>query len=107
MALARKSGLDLRTMVEVVSAGAGGSWQLANLGPKIAEGDHDPGFKIDLMLKDLGLVEEAAQTQGLKLEVTALAHAYLAAVAEQGGGGLGTQAMAKALEQIGDFAFGD
>ena len=43
LALAKRSGLDLGKVIEVVSGGAAASWQLANLGPKIAAGDHAPG----------------------------------------------------------------
>ena len=53
MALAKKLGLDQDKMIETVGGGAGGSWQLSNVGPKIAAGDHAPGFMVDLVLKDL------------------------------------------------------
>src|SRR5690606_18585785 len=76
MALAKKSGLDLDKMIQVVSGGAAGSWQLANLGPRIAAGDMSPGFMIDLVLKDLKLVAEAAAANGLSLEGTTLATDY-------------------------------
>lgn len=107
MALAKQSGLDLSKMIEVVSGGAGGSWQLANLGPKIAVGDHDPGFMIDLVLKDLAIVMETARSQALPLTGTALAESYFRAVQAAGGGALGTQAMAKAIESLGAFRYGD
>ena len=105
MALAKKTGLDMKKMVEVVSGGAGGSWQLANLGPKIADGDHAPGFMIDLVLKDLSLVAEAGREKKLPLSATALAEAYFRAVAANGGGRLGTQAMARSVERLGNFKY--
>jgi 3-hydroxyisobutyrate dehydrogenase len=105
LALARKCGLDMAKMIEVVSGGAAGSWQLANLGPKIAAGDHAPGFMIDLVLKDLSLVADAARAQKLPLSATALAESYFRAVAATGGGRLGTQAMARTVEQLGGFKY--
>lgn len=105
MALAKRSGLDLEKMIEVISGGAAGSWQLANLGSKIAVGDHAPGFMIELVLKDLALVAEAARVQKLPLSGTALGESYFRAVAADGGGRLGTQAMARTLEQLGKFKF--
>ena len=105
MALARQSGLDLQRMVKVVSSGAAGSWQLENLGPKIAAGDHDPGFMIDLVLKDLAIVLDTAKTHKLPLDGTALAASYFQQVRDDGGGRLGTQAMARALEARGGFHF--
>jgi len=41
-----------------LSEGAGGSWALSNLGPRIAKGDFLPGFTLEHMLKDLRLVKE-------------------------------------------------
>jgi len=105
LALAKKSGLDMAKMIEVVSGGAAGSWQLANLGPKVANGDHAPGFMIDLVLKDLALVADAGRGNGLGLSGTALAESYFRAVASDGGGRLGTQAMARTIEKLGAFSY--
>ncbi len=107
LALAKRNGLDLDKMIEVVGAGAAGSWQLSNLGPKIAADDHAPGFMIDYMLKDLAIVADLARANQLPLSGAALAEAYLRAVAAQGGGRLGTQAMGQALERLGAFTFSD
>lgn len=105
MALAKRSGLDLARMIEVVNGGAGSSWQLANLGPKIEVADYAPGFMVDLILKDLAIVAEAARQHQLPLAGTAQAESYFRAVAAAGGGRLGTQAMARALEDLGAFKF--
>lgn len=107
MALAKQSGLDLDKMIQVVGGGAAGSWQLTNLGPKIAHGDHDPGFMIDLVNKDLAIVLDTAERAGLPLEGTAHVADLFKQVAAAGGGRLGTQAVAKALESAGDFSFHD
>ncbi|MEX0654426.1 MAG: NAD(P)-dependent oxidoreductase [Phycisphaeraceae bacterium] len=101
MAMAKKTGLDVNRMIDAIAGGAAGSWQLANLGPRIAKGDFDPGFMIDLVLKDLGIVDDTARQQRLPLAGTTTAEGYFRAVAaEEGGGKLGTQAMAKALEKL-------
>ena len=105
LALAKRMGLDPEKMIEVVSSGAGGSWQLANLGPKIVHGDHDPGFMVELFLKDLGIVDETARALRLALTGTSVAEGYFRSVAAEGGEKLGTQAMAKALEKLGGFRF--
>jgi len=104
-ALAKKVGLDVEKMLQVVGGGAGGSWQITNLGPKIAVGDHAPGFMVDLVLKDLGIVADTARGVGLPIPGTATAHDYFRSVEQAGGGKLGTQAMARALEQAGGFRF--
>lgn len=107
MALAKKSGLDLDKMIQVVGGGAAGSWQISNLGPKIAAGDHDPGFMIDLVNKDLAIVLDSAKRASLPLEGTARIADLFRRVAADGGGRLGTQAVAKAIESAGDFTFHD
>ena len=103
LALAKQTGLDMDKMLEVVGAGAGGSWQLSNLGPKIAHGDYEPGFMIDLVLKDLGIVSDTARQHQLSLAATDAAENYFRAAAARGFGQKGTQAMAKALEALGAF----
>ena len=105
LALAQANGLDLKKMVKVLSGGAAGSWQIANLGPKIADGDLDPGFMVDLVLKDLAIVSDTARENKLPLTGTALAEGYFRAVAAAGDGRLGTQAMCKVLERLGAFKF--
>ena len=94
---AAKNGLDVAKMIEVVGGGAGGSWQLTNLGPKIVAGDLKPAFMIDLALKDLRIVESSAAVVGAELHAVVEARKYLERVRAEGGGKLGTQAMIKAL----------
>jgi 3-hydroxyisobutyrate dehydrogenase len=107
LALAKQSGLNLKEMIDVVSGGAGGSWQLANLGPKIATGDYAPGFMIDLILKDLAIVMNTAREHKLPLANTALAEANFRAASAAGSGASGTQAVAQVMEQMGRFQFAD
>lgn len=101
MAYGARHGLDLRKMLDVVAKGAGGSWQLANLGPKILDGDLRPAFMVDLALKDLAII---ADTAGVPLPAVEQARRYLSDVAEndERGGELGTQAMARAVERATD-----
>lgn len=107
LALAKQSGLDMDKMIQVVGGGAAASWQLTNLGPKIAKGDHDPGFMIDLVVKDLAIVLDTAKRAGLPMDGTAHVAELFKQVAAQGGGRLGTQAVAKAIESAGGFTFHD
>lgn len=94
--LAEQLGLAPEKMIEVVSAGAGGSWQLANLGPKIAARDFAPGFMVDYVIKDLAIVRETAKQLGLSLDATAMIEQRFRAVRDAGAGREGTQALAKA-----------
>jgi len=98
--LASKSGLDARKVVEAVSQGAGSSWQLTNLGPKIIDGDFRPGFKVEHLSKDLRIALEVSQRLSLPLPGAALVHQLLKSLVAKGWGSLGTQALAKVLEEL-------
>ena len=98
--LAKKAGLDPKVMVEVVSSGAGGSWALQNLGPKILQQDFAPGFMIDLLSKDLRLVMELAQQFQASLPGTALAQQLFTAAQAHGFGREGTQSLAKIIQAL-------
>jgi len=97
VALARAGGLDPATMMQVVGAGAGASWQLANVGPKVLSEDFAPGFSIDLALKDMKLVEQSITELGLDLYAITAATDYLRTVQKQGGGKLATPAMIRGI----------
>lgn len=97
--LAKLSGIDQSLVVEALSSGAGGSWALEKLGSRIARGDFNPGFYVDLIQKDLRIVQDAAKRLGLPLQGTALAQKLFEDNQQSGEGKLGTQAMYKALER--------
>jgi 3-hydroxyisobutyrate dehydrogenase len=97
---AQKSGVDPAVMVEAIAAGAAGSWQLSNLGPKMIKRDFAPGFKVGLMRKDLRLALENAQQQDIALPGLALVAQLFAGVAAAGLEDEGTQALLKALEAV-------
>jgi 3-hydroxyisobutyrate dehydrogenase len=105
LALAKREGIDVSRMMQATSQGAGGSWQLQNLGPKIAAGDMAPGFMIDLINKDLNIVHEAAARLGLPLNGADLAANLFRAASAAGHGEKGTQALARVIEQLGGFRF--
>ena len=105
MALARREGLDLERMLAVTTAGAAGSWSLANLGPQIARGDLSPGFMIDLINKDLGIVADEAHALELSLPGTALGSELLREAASEGLGRSGTQALCRVYEKRGGFKY--
>lgn len=96
--LAAASELDVAKVVEAISGGAAGSWQLSNLGPRILKGDFAPGFMVRLQQKDLKLVMEAANDVKLALPCAALAHQYFNIVERLGCADEGTQALIKAYE---------
>ena len=100
LVFAAAQGADLLKTIEAVSGGAAGSWQLANLGPRMVKGDFAPGFMVKLQQKDLRLILEAAQEQRVPLPVIGLARQYFTALEALGLGDEGTQAIIKAVEQL-------
>jgi 3-hydroxyisobutyrate dehydrogenase len=98
--LGAKAGLDLKKLLEVVTAGAAGSWMLSNLGPKMVDRDLRPGFKIKHQQKDLRLVLSFAAELDLPLPGTALVQQMLRAVEAEGMSEKGTQAAIVAMEKL-------
>ncbi len=102
LVFAVRSGIDPRVMIEAVSAGAGTSWQLQNLAPRIVERDFRPGFKVAHQRKDLRLALEAAEKLAAPLPGTALVQQMFSALEADGLGDEGTQALVKALERLAE-----
>jgi 3-hydroxyisobutyrate dehydrogenase-like beta-hydroxyacid dehydrogenase len=100
LALAENGGLDPARVLEAIGAGAAGSWQLSNLGPKIIAHDWRPGFFVKLIRKDLRLVSDAAREGGLALPGLALMQSMFNAAAAFGHDLDGTQAVADALDRL-------
>ncbi|MDP2674872.1 MAG: NAD(P)-dependent oxidoreductase [Dehalococcoidia bacterium] len=99
LVFATRSGIDPRVMIEAVSAGAGTSWQLQNLAPRMVARDFHPGFKVAHQRKDLRLALEAAEAMAAPLPGTELVAQLFAALEADGLGDEGTQALVKALEK--------
>ena len=100
ISLARRAGVDPAKMLEVVSAGAAGSWMLTNLAPRAINGDYAPGFMVDLMQKDLRLVLDAANESHTPLPGTALVSQLFQSIQAEGRGTDGTQAIVDALTKL-------
>lgn len=95
LAYARAAGLDLPTVLSSIGGGAASGFQLNVLGQKIINGDFAPGFYVEHFIKDLGIALAEAQRMQLELPALALARQLFEALAQQGHGRLGTQALFK------------
>lgn len=98
--LARRAGVEPEKMLQVVSAGAAGSWMLSNLAPRAVKGDYAPGFMVDLMQKDLRLVLDAANDSHTPLPGTALVSQLFQSIQAEGRGTDGTQALVDAIAKL-------
>lgn len=86
-------GVDVDTMLDTISNGAAGSWQMSNNGPKMAKEDYAPGFYIKHFIKDMKIAIECAETKGVTLDVLKQVCDEYVQLENNGKGELGTQAI--------------
>ncbi|WP_160010535.1 NAD(P)-dependent oxidoreductase [Rhizobium sp. 18055] len=95
----KRAGLDIEKVIEVISKGAAGSWQMENRHKTMNEGKYDFGFAIDWMRKDLGIVLSEARSNGARLPVTALVDQFYGDVQAMGGNRWDTSSLLARLEK--------
>jgi len=98
---AEKAGLDGRAVVEVISQGAAGSWQMSNRYETMLDDHYEHGFAVDWMRKDLGICLETANETGAALPVTAVVDQFYKDVQNMGGGRWDTSSLLKRLKALG------
>jgi 3-hydroxyisobutyrate dehydrogenase len=98
---AEKAGLDGRAVVEVISQGAAGSWQMANRYETMLDDHFDHGFAVDWMRKDLGICLDTADETGASLPITALVDQFYKDVQKLGGGRWDTSSLIQRLRKMG------
>ena len=96
---AGKAGLDIEALVEVISKGAAGSWQMENRHKTMAVGKFDFGFAVDWMRKDLGICLAEARNNGATLPTTALIDQFYADIQAMGGGRWDTSSLIARLNK--------
>ena len=96
---ARKAGLDVEGVIDVISKGAAGSWQMENRHKTMNAGKYDHGFAVDWMRKDLGICLEEANRNGAALPVTALVDQFYKDVQAMGGNRWDTSSLLARLER--------
>ena len=96
---AKKAGLDVEAVIDVISKGAAGSWQMENRYKTMNQGKYDFGFAVDWMRKDLGIVLDTANATGASLPVTALVDQFYKDVQRMGGNRWDTSSLLARLER--------
>ena len=96
---AKAANLDVEAVVDVISKGAAGSWQMENRHKTMDSGKYDHGFAVDWMRKDLSIVLEEARSNGASLPVTALVDQFYHDVQKMGGGRWDTSSLLARLER--------
>ena len=97
---AEKAGLDVRDVVEVISQGAAGSWQMDNRFETMLDNQFNHGFAVDWMRKDLKICLEASDQIGASLPVTALVNQFYKDVQNMGGGRWDTSSLIARLRNL-------
>lgn len=97
---ARSAGLDGVEVVEAISKGAAGSWQMDNRHQTMWHGEYDFGFAVDWMRKDLGFALDEARKNGSHLPLTALVDQFYSEVQALGGNRYDTSSLFARLEKV-------
>ena len=97
---AQKAGLDVKDVVEVISEGAAGSWQMDNRHETMIQEKYDFGFAVDWMRKDLKICMEEADRNGAALPITSIIDQFYKEIQNSEGGRLDTSSLLKRLQEI-------
>jgi 3-hydroxyisobutyrate dehydrogenase len=96
---AKKSGLDVSSVIDTISKGAAQSWQMENRYKTMNEGKYDFGFAVEWMRKDLSICLAEARRNGAHLPVTALVDQFYSEVEKLGGKRWDTSSLLARLEK--------
>jgi 3-hydroxyisobutyrate dehydrogenase len=94
---AGRAGLDVESVLDVISKGAAQSWQMENRGMTMHQGEFDFGFAVDWMRKDLGMCLDEARRNGSLLPVSALVNEFYGKIQATGGGRWDTSSLIRLL----------
>src|SRR3954454_1093414 len=94
----KRAGLDIEAVLDVISKGAAGSWQMENRGKTMNQGKFDFGFAVDWMRKELGICLDEARKDGAQLPVSALVDQFYAETQKMGARRWDTSSLIARLE---------
>ena len=100
MALGIRAGVDPDALYEVIANSAGSSWMFQNRVPHILAGDYTPLSAVNIFVKDLGIVLDAARKMTFPLPLTATAHQMFLAASAHGHGGEDDSAVVKVFAAL-------
>ena len=93
ISFSEKSGLDTGKVLEAISHGAAGSWQMSNRGKTMIDRKFDFGFAVKLMRKDLGICLDHANNKDISLPITSVVNQFYAEVERNGGSSFDTSSL--------------
>jgi L-threonate 2-dehydrogenase len=86
LSLARKVGIELDVILEIMGGSSASSWMLQDRGPRMVQADPPVSSAVDIFVKDLGIVLEAGRGAKAALPLAALAHQLFLATSGRGAG---------------------
>ncbi|MGB7204594.1 MAG: NAD(P)-dependent oxidoreductase [Anderseniella sp.] len=95
----KNAGLDMEAVVDVISKGAAGSWQMENRYKTMIKGEFEFGFAVDWMRKDLGICLDEARNNKSHLPIAALVDQFYSQVQSMGGGRWDTSSLIALLDK--------
>ena len=93
ISFSEKSGLDTKKVLDAISKGAAGSWQLSNRGETMVDRKFDFGFAVKLMRKDLGICLDHAGNNNISLPITSIVNQFYAEIQRNGGSKFDTSSL--------------
>ena len=93
ISFSEKSGLDTKKVLDAISQGAAGSWQLTNRGETMVDRKFDFGFAVKLMRKDLGICLDHAGNNNISLPITSIVNQFYAEIQRNGGSKFDTSSL--------------
>lgn len=101
MVLGVKAGVNAEKLREVIVASTGNNWWLEHLYPRtVMQGDFEPGFRIALAIKDIGLALDLGRELGVPQPIAAVTEQRFLEAKAAGLGDKGTQALILRLEEL-------
>ena len=95
---AKKSNLEVKDVIEVISKGAAQSWQMENRWKSMIDDEYEHGFAVDLMRKDLDIVLEHANIIDADLQITDIVNSFYKDIQNAGGGRWDTSSLLRRLK---------
>lgn len=96
---AQRAGLDGDKLVETISKGAAGSWQMENRYKTMYAGEYDFGFAVDWMRKDLAIAFAEAAKYQAKLPMTEMVDGFYQQIQQNGGNRFDTSSLISLLKE--------
>jgi 2-hydroxy-3-oxopropionate reductase len=107
LVLVSNAGVDPAKIIEAVSGGLAGTKVMDQKRDKFLEHDFDPGFRIELHHKDLGIALRTAREVGVSLPVTAVVDQMLQELKVKGRGGMDHSALLSVIEDAAEHKIGE